>query len=172
MKLEEIAVNPEQNTRPEAIILVGVPGSGKSTWSRNFINNTDKQYVVVSSDAVLDKIATEKGLTYSEVFKDYIGMATGQSKRDFADAIAGNKNVIIDQTNVSKKKRKSLLAQIPKHYKKVAVVFNTDDKEVERRLKTREMETGKHIPDHVMKDMYGRWETPTKDEGFDVIINA
>ena len=61
---------------------------------------------------------------------------------------------------------------MPKDYIKVAVVFQTEDKEVDRRLKARAEQTGKHIPDFVMKDMYGRWEAPTRDEGFDRIIKA
>lgn len=152
--------------------MVGVPGSGKSTWTEKFIASSNENFVVVSSDAVLDAIAKEKGLTYSDVHRDYIGMATGKAKQTFRDAIAEGASIIYDQTNVSKKKRRGIIQQTPKAYRKFAVVFNTEDKEVERRLILREQATGKRIPKAVLEDMYSRWETPTKDEGFDEVIKA
>lgn len=157
---------------PEAIVLVGVPGSGKSTWINQFLASSNKQYVVLSSDAVIEEIAAAKGLTYADVFKDSIGIATGRVKARFREAMNNRENFIIDQTNVSKKKRRGIIQQLPKGYIAKAVVFNTEDSVVKERLKTRAAATGKHIPDFVMKDMYDRWETPTRDEGFAEIIKA
>lgn len=174
MKMEQLKPDLKDVTKdaPEIFVLIGVPGSGKSTWTEKHKASSGKQYDVVSSDAVLDQIASEKGLKYSDVHKDFIGLATAKAKQTFRDAIAANRNIIFDQTNVSKKKRRGILQQLPKHYRKIAVVFQTEDKEVERRLKARAEQTGKHIPDFVMKDMYSRWEAPTRDEGFDLIIKA
>ena len=157
---------------PEIYVLIGVPGSGKSTWTEKFLAASTKEFTVVSSDAVLDQIAAEKGLKYSDVYKDFIGLATSKAKQIFREALASRANIIFDQTNVSKKKRRGILQQTPKDYVKLAVVFQTEDKEVERRLTERAEKTGKHIPGFVMKDMYSRWESPTRDEGFDRIIKA
>lgn len=170
MKMEDIKLGLKE--APEIYVLIGVPGSGKSTWTKHFLASSPKDFVVVSSDAVLDQIAAEKGLNYSDVHKDFIGLATGKAKQSFREAMNNRDNIIFDQTNVSKKKRRSILQQLPKDYVKIAVVFQTEDKEVERRLKARAEQTGKHIPDFVMKDMYSRWEAPTRDEGFDRIIKA
>lgn len=174
MKMENLRLDSRTDVKevPEIYVLIGVPGSGKSTWIGKHKVASGKEYDVVSSDAVLDQIASEKGLKYSDVFTDYIGLATAKAKQTFRDAIAADRNIISDQTNVSKKKRRGILQNVPKHYRKIAVVFQTEDKEVERRLKARAEETGKHIPDFVMKDMYSRWEAPTRDEGFDEIIKA
>lgn len=157
---------------PELYVLIGVPGSGKSTWVEQHKASSAKEFAVVSSDAELERIASEKGLKYTDVYTDYIGLATSKAKQTFREAIASRSNIIYDQTNVSKKKRRGILQQMPTEYIKVAVVFNTEDKEVQRRLIERAELTGKHIPDFVMKDMYGRWEAPTRDEGFDRIIKA
>lgn len=158
--------------KPSIYVLVGVPGSGKSTWTDNFLGTTDLPFVVVSSDMVLDAIAKEKGLTYSDVFSEFIDFATSKAKQTFRDAIVEGTSIIYDQTNLSKKKRKGILQQTPKNYHKVAVVFDTDAEEVERRLVMREQATGKHISKKLLSDMYSRWETPTVDEGFDVIIKV
>ena len=150
--------------------MIGVPGSGKSTWIRQNLAGSD--YVVVSSDDIIDKIAAEQGINYSQAFDANIGFASGEMKRIFADAIKNNKNIVWDQTNVSKKKRRSILTQVPSNYYKIAVVFETDDKEVYRRLKDRAEKTGKNIPDHVIKSMYASWQAPSLDEGFDEIIKV
>ncbi len=134
---------------PELFVLIGVPGSGKSTWTKSHIASSIKDYVVVSSDATLERVASEKGLKYPDVYEDFIGLATKEAKEAFRNAIASRSNIIFDQTNVSKKKRRGILQQMPNDCIKVAVVFNTEDKEVERRLKAREAETGKHIPGYV-----------------------
>ena len=157
---------------PVIYVLIGVPGSGKSTWSKKLMESSIREFVVVSSDAVIDEIAAEKGLTYSQAFGDYIGLATSKAKQRFREGLNADKDIIFDQTNVSKKKRRGILQQVPKHYRKVAVVFNTEDREVKNRLDKRAKETGKYIPESVMADMYHRWESPTRDEGFDEIIKA
>ena len=172
MELANLDLKDVINDAPELYVLIGVPGSGKSTWTNKFKDSSTKEFTVVSSDAVLDQIALERGLKYSDVHKDFIGLATSKAKQTFREAIECRANIIFDQTNVSKKKRRGILQQMPKDYIKVAVVFQTEDAEVERRLKTRAEQTGKYIPEFVMQDMYSRWEAPTRDEGFDRIVKA
>lgn len=158
-----------------AIILIGLPGSGKSTWIfENILVRSDiLPYVVISSDDVLERIAKEKGLTYSDVFKDYIGQATAEMKSNFKSAIAEGKNIIWDQTNMSKKKRRGILAQIPADYYKIAVDFSVNPNELKRRLDERAKLTGKHIPWKIVEDMGKNYQAPDKlEEGFDEIIKV
>jgi predicted kinase len=162
MKLNDI--------KPKIYIMIGLPGSGKSTWIRTHLKNED--FILVSSDDIIDTIAAEQGITYSEAFKSSIGFATGEMKRIFDDAVKQNKNIVWDQTNVSKKKRKGILNKVPNNYKKIAVVFETEDAVIAQRLKTRAEETGKHIPSHVVDSMAKSWQSPTKEEGFDEIIKV
>ena len=54
-------------------VLVGVPGSGKSTWVKN--QKWANDCVVVSTDEFVEDYAKECGLTYSEVFDDYMPTA-------------------------------------------------------------------------------------------------
>lgn len=164
MKLSDV------NQRPEAFILVGLPGSGKSTWIRTAMNRDD--YAVISSDDEIEKYAQSKGLTYSDVFQDYVKTATVKMNKNFDDAVKANRNIIWDQTNLTPKKRKSILQKLPKQYRKIAVVFTVDPDELQRRLDRRAQEEGKHIPQHIMTSMKSTFQMPTKDEGFHEIITV
>lgn len=164
MKLNEVT------DQPEIIIMVGLPGSGKSTWRDNFVANSDKDYVIVSSDDEIERMAQADGTDYTSGFKKYIGAATGIVKQKFRDAVNNNRSIIWDQTNLTAKKRRGILSQVPKNYRKVAVVFEITDDELERRLSKREKETGKHIPSEVIKNMASSYDPPTKQEGFDKVI--
>lgn len=156
---------------PTAYVLVGPPGSGKSTWMRSLMANGDV-YVVVSSDEEIEAYAKSKGLTYSDVFDSYIKTATALMKSKFNEAIKNGQNIIWDQTNMTAKKRASILQQIPKKYKKIAVVFRVDDAELQRRLEHRAKTEGKFIPKHVIDSMQRSFEMPTLQEGFDEIITV
>jgi predicted kinase len=144
-------------------MLIGVPGSGKSTW----IGQQDwaKDCVLVSSDKLIDIEAARQGKTYNDVFKEYIDEANRLMLEDVKAAVAEGKDIIWDQTNTSRKSRKSKLAKVP-DYRKIAVVFATpDEAEWTRRLGNR---PGKTIPMPVLKAMAEGLQMPTEDE-FDEI---
>lgn len=166
MKMEQL----KENKNPVIYVLVGLPGSGKSTWIRNNASLGDA--VIVSSDDIIEELSRKEGLNYSQGFDKFIGRATMQMKQNFKAAVASGSDIVWDQTNMTAKKRRGILQQIPAGYRKVAVVFDTDDREIERRLKTRAEETGKFIPPHIMKSMSQSYQAPSRDEGFDEIIKV
>lgn len=155
-------------TQPTIYVLVGLPASGKSTWIRE--NMDPQNFVIVSSDDEIDKHAKSKGLTYSDVFDSYIKTATKIMNETFRVAISERKSIIWDQTNMTIKKRKNILSQVPRNYGKIAVVFRIDDDELDRRLLKRAQDEGKHIPQHVIQSMAKSFEMPTTEEGFDKVI--
>lgn len=153
--------------QPKAYILIGPPGSGKSTWVNSFLENTISEYVIVSSDAVLDEYAEQEGITYSEAFDKYAGQAKKEMNKRLQNAIINKKNIIWDQTNVSYKSRKKKIKSFENtKYNVYAVVFNVDEETIFNRIYNREKESGKHIPDKIVKDMLRNFEHPTNDEGF------
>jgi predicted kinase len=156
--------------QPEIYILVGLPGSGKSTWVNSKIRNSPISYDIVSSDNIIEKIAKKQNKTYSEVFVDNASYANKQIWIDFKNAINSNHSIIWDQTNMSIKKRSDILRKVPENYKKIAVVFNLDDDELIKRLDARAKSEGKTIPSHIILNMKNQYQEPTKNEGFDDII--
>jgi len=154
------------NTKLQFIMLVGIPAAGKSTYIRNS-NLLD--YVIISSDNIIEREATKLGKTYTEVFKDVIGDVQREKNRDFLDAINNGKNIIWDHTNLVASKRTGILSRLPFNYYKKAVFFNVDLTLAKDRAIARGKATGKHIPSRVLDDMHSRLEVPTESEGFDEI---
>lgn len=149
-------------------ILIGVPASGKSTWSSNNFGNS---VITASSDNNIECVAQSYGFTYSETFKDLIAFATKVFERDLQYAIDYNENIVIDRTNVSPKVRKRFIDMFKKSdYKVIAVYFPTPKiDEWERRLKSR---PGKFIPQDVLNSMATNLVEPGLHEGFDEIIQG
>lgn len=146
---------------PKVYMLIGVPGSGKSTWIAN--QTWAQEMPVVSSDRFIDKYAEEQGKTYNEVFDEYAKVAMRLMENQACICHANNLDFIWDQTNTSAKSRKSKLAMLP-GYEAVAVMFRTPEAEEHaRRLANR---PGKAIPDNVMQSMMRNLQEPTEEEGF------
>jgi predicted kinase len=150
---------------PRVYMLIGVPGSGKSTWCAG--QSLTENFTVVSSDRYIDEEATRQGKTYNDVFADYIKVATKMMENHALVAQANGLDIIWDQTNTSARSRKAKLAPLT-NYEKVAVVFKTPEvEELTRRLNSR---PGKVIPAHVMEKMIAGLELPTTEEGFTEIL--
>ena len=155
---------------PEFIMMVGFPASGKSTYIKQLLaENPDKHYVVLSTDDILEVMANEEGLSYSEAFRQYAGKADKKVKILFRQAKNAKSNIIIDRTNLTLKVRRKFLSQLPKEYHTKAIVFGVERDELDRRLQKREIETGKYIPAYVIDQMVGFYVPPTKAE-FDELV--
>lgn len=152
---------------PTCYQLIGVPGSGKSTWIKN--QPWAKDAVVISTDDHVEAYAEKMGKTYSEVFDKYMPTAVQLMTNDVINARNNNLDIIWDQTSTTVASRKRKFKMLP-NYRHVAVVFKTPDpEELKKRLGSR---PGKSIPDHVINSMIDRFEMPTKEEGFSDIINV
>lgn len=141
--------------------LVGIPGSGKSTW----INTQPwaSTIPVVSTDKFVEQYAALEGKLYSEVFEEYMPVAVRLMANQVLICQANKLDIIWDQTSTTVVSRKKKFNMLP-HYEHIAVVFKTPDPwDLTVRLKNR---PGKNIPQHVVNDMIENFETPTLEEGF------
>lgn len=146
---------------PKCYQLVGVPGSGKSTWIAN--QDWAKDCHVVSTDHFVELQAARLGKTYSEIFEQYMPTAIQLMTAQVLDIRETDHDVIWDQTSTTISSRARKFHMLPDH-EHIAVVFRTPEpQELVRRLRGR---PGKQIPDHVMSSMIAGWQEPTQQEGF------
>jgi predicted kinase len=141
--------------------MIGVPGSGKSTWISN--QEWANDCVIVSTDDFVQAYARSVGKTYSEVFDEFMPEAVNLMAKQVVEARELGKDIIWDQTSTTVKSRARKFNML-RDYEHVAVVFETPEAgELARRLASR---PGKNIPDHVMRSMIDHFEMPSEEEGF------
>jgi predicted kinase len=146
---------------PKCYQLIGVPGSGKSTW----VNNQDwtMTCAYVSTDKWVEIYAKEVGCTYSEVFTDFMPTAVDLMAKEVVAAREMKRDIIWDQTSTTIASRTRKFNMLP-DYEHIAVVFETPSRiELRRRLDSR---LGKEIPWVVVEGMLASFEIPTEEEGF------
>ena len=152
---------------PKCYQLVGVPGSGKSTWYSN--QDWMQDMVYISTDKFVEEHARSIGKTYSEVFNDYMPTAIKLMMIEVNQAAAEQRDIVWDQTSTTWASRRRKFGSLP-FYEHIAVVFETPSRiELKKRLASR---PGKEIPDSVMEGMLSGFEMPTEEEGFKEIWYA
>lgn len=152
-------------------VMVGLPACGKSSTIKHLLKDETWVY---STDDYIENVAKSKGLTYSEVFSDYIGEATKYNNDTLEEVLKAGRHIIWDQTNLTLKKRRVIINRMRQN----GYIVNCrcivppepghfDDLKVWKfRLNNR---PGKTIPEHVITSMYNSYTEPTLDEGFDAL---
>jgi len=147
---------------PIFVMLMGLPGSGKST----FRQSVPSSFIQLSTDDLIEDVARWKGITYSEAFPDAIKDATGTVNSAFRQALKDKTSIVWDQTNLTRKKRRGVLTQIPASYYTVLIVVQCDEDVRQQRLRQR---PGKVIPPHIDESMKSSMVEPMLGEGWNEI---
>ena len=128
----------------EVIIMIGYPGSGKSTIAKKLCENNN--YHIVSGDELK---------TASKMIKDAILN------------IKDNKSIIFDSTAGTKEKRGEFIKFAKKNNLPIRAIWVTTTIDISmERNKQRALITNKKIPDIVYYVYRKNFEEPTEDEGF------
>lgn len=133
------------------IYLIGLPGSGKSTYICNNKMTNSSSCVIISNDLELEIECQKQGKTYSELWGKFpFSEIKKRCRQKFEEAIKSKiSTIIIDNTNMTRKSRRTYVSP---EYKREAIVFTTSRQEIERRLKERNL-TGKAISNEVLDRM-------------------
>lgn len=139
-------------------LMVGIPGSGKSTYAKTKI---DRRIKVVSSDAIRKELFLDES---DQEHNDIVFQTLYERARNF---LLDGKDVVIDATNSSVENRKSALSHFSDlDIKRKAIVVETPIETCISYDKKRRRTVG----EDVIKEFASTYAFPTKEEGFDDII--
>lgn len=143
------------------IMLVGLPGSGKSTYARRYKEN-DPAAVIVSSDEIRQELWGDANDQQNP--GDVFNLMMQRS----VAALNEGRNVIYDATNLSAKARKNTLAIIRNRTDNVLFICTF----IACSLSTCKLRQGgrdRKVPDDVIDRMVRGFQTPWYNEGWDAI---
>jgi predicted kinase len=156
--------------KPVCYMLVGLPGSGKSTQAKEMIK--EMPYLKhASADVYIEEYAHEVGKNYGEVFLEKTKEATQWMQDDITSFINNKESFIWDMTNGYVDSRTPKLERVKEAgYTIYALTFEITPEELNRRLKDRANLIGKFIADSEIQKMRDKYQRPTHAEGFDEIF--
>ena len=146
------------------IILIGLPGVGKSTFSKNLakiLSRYNIDVIVLGSDLIRESFPIWK-----ETYEEFIRKAT----YGLIDSALKHYWVIVDDTNYYNSMRRDLINIAKKYHRNYAIIYLKAPLEV---LIKRNVERGEKIPNEVIRKMYEKFDEPGKkykwDEPFLII---
>ena len=145
-------------TKPTLTVLVGLPGSGKSTFAKQRIEDNPRA-VWLSSDAIRERLYGDPGCQ-KDPHKVFDIM-----QEEAITALNNGFDVIYDATSVTRKSRRGILEKVPKHVRKECVIVWAPLDICIARDEDRERTVGFEV----INKMLRRFEAPFYDEGFDSI---
>ncbi len=146
-------------------ILCGLPGSGKSTWSKD--NCKDRHAIILSNDYFRTM------LTGSYLFCEEHELFIHKCMKEcLKTAIIDKRNVIYDEVNITKQSRIELISfvkELNPDYKITCVWLQESTHNINRR-----MNDSRGVPEHrwsaIIQEMKNKFEAPLIEEGFDEMI--
>jgi predicted kinase len=156
---------------PYILILVGPPLSGKGWFCNLFKKNIDSDVLIVSRDEIVMDIWGNRN--YNDAFSNVNHRDVDRVlHQKLLDANDSHKNVIIDMTHMTSKRRRTNLDYFTDDYFKLGIIFPIlSDEEYETRNSKRMLEENKSIPMGIIKSMISQYQTIKEDEGFDKIYS-
>ncbi len=134
------------------VVLVGIPGSGKSTWAAK------QNAPVLSSDEI-------RRLITGDAANQSVNRLVFQTMRRMLGAMlaAGAGRVIVDSTALTRKERRTWLRWAELHGCDAEAVFFDVPREV---CEERNAARSRVVPPEAMERLFSRLEPPRQAEGF------
>lgn len=155
-----------QSNTPTLALLIGIPASGKSTVAKEL---SEKGYSLLSSDRIRGEIYGE-GMPTDEKERDRLAKAVFNRIRSEAKKLLSQgRSVVIDATNLSRKKRMKLLSYLglTPCYKRAYLLITSHEVCLQRNAMR---PTGQRAPDEDMLRLMREFEIPVLGEGWDEIL--
>ena len=146
--------------RNKLYVMIGCPGSGKSTYAKKYLANNDTVYV--SRDEIRFALLQD-GETYfareKEVYREFIWKIYNAIQNE-------HKNVIADATHLNEKSRAKLFSALPIDFTKIDVIGIYMNTPLEICLEQNEIRKGTkaYVPRAQVRRMFFSIKKPTYDE--------
>ncbi|XP_071787333.1 heterogeneous nuclear ribonucleoprotein U-like protein 1 isoform X2 [Asterias amurensis] len=164
---------PATKKDSEILIMVGLPGAGKTTWVEKYCKeHPEKKYYILGTDLIMDKMKVmglPRKRNYSGRWDTLMDRATKCLNRFFDMASRKKRNFILDQTNVYPSARRRKMRPFEGFTGKAIVVVPTDE-EFQKRIEKRTKEEGKDVPEHAVLEMKANFELPEGGQLFEEAI--
>lgn len=143
--------------KPILYMLIGVAGSGKSTWVDTFCRDA---FYYVSRDEIRFNLVKEDEDYFShekEVFEKFAGTITQTLVYGF--------DVVADATHLNMTSRRKLTCAIDKNFTDYNIVYVIFDTKLETCIARNNNRTGRaQVPEDVIRNMYNSFRLPREDE--------
>ena len=144
--------------RPTLVLLVGIPGSGKTTYAKNYIEQTPN-IIHLSSDAIRKELYGDENIQGNPA--DVFSLMQTRA----VEALNNGIHVVYDATNITRKDRASIIDICPKFAQiECHIIWAPIETCIERDA-NRERTVGKAVINRMLK----KFQAPFYDEGIDEI---
>ncbi|XP_019754022.1 heterogeneous nuclear ribonucleoprotein U-like protein 2 [Dendroctonus ponderosae] len=164
---------PDKREECEVILMIGLPGSGKTHWVKNYLeSNPDKKYTIIGNNALFDRMTVD-GQTLKSRFNGSWKILVDRAQKCLNlltdKGSLRRRNYIIDQTNLFPNAQRRKLRSF-EGFKRKAVIVVCEDDEHARRQKDQQNDFGKIVPESTMYDLKAQMEIPQTCEWIDEMI--
>uniref|UniRef100_A0A1I7VNZ2 SAP domain-containing protein n=2 Tax=Loa loa TaxID=7209 RepID=A0A1I7VNZ2_LOALO len=158
------SIPPSSKSECTVLMMVGLPGVGKTTWVRQYLReHPQEQWTLLSTDTILAAMKVN-GVPRSRVHQGrwdmIMGLIAKALNRSLHLACRRRRNYIIDQTNVSKDARRRKLSQFKDFQRKCVVIIPSEEEMIARQMRQSRMDGAGPIPVEAMLELKAMLSIP------------